>query len=144
MVVAIFTAEREVALHDGIAEDELRGPEVVAAHGVALDGAVDRASACLGGHFAGAARRLGVVEETIDVEVDAQLACLAIVVGIEDVLRELVVLIDVALGTLLEDVVLVAVGIEQAAVSAAGMTVVFVEGTETVVLIHHVVDQQLR
>ena len=74
---------------------------------------------------------------------DAQTAHLAIVVCIEDMLRKHVFLDDMALRALFENTVLVTVGIKHAVEVATGMTVVFVEGTETVVLVQHVVDLQL-
>ena len=40
VVVGVLSAEREVAFQYGIGEDELRGPEVIAAVGIVLDGAL--------------------------------------------------------------------------------------------------------
>ena len=51
---------------------------------------------------------------------------------------------DMALRALFENAVLITVGIKHAVEVATGMTVVFVEGTETVVHVHYVVDLQLR
>ena len=93
MVIAIFATQREIAFPYRIGEDKFCGPEVVAAVGVALDGtrgcSVSRCSGCL---LCGATRRLGVVEESVDIEVDTQLAHLAVIVGIEDVLAETLIL----------------------------------------------------
>ena len=97
-----------------------------------------------GGYFPCAAGRTGVVEEAVDIQVDAQLPHLAIIIRIEDMLFEFVFLGDVALRTLHIVPVLVVVGIVHAAVIAARVAVVLVEGTETVVLVHHVVHLQLR
>ena len=97
-------------------------------------------SRCL---FCGAAWRLRVVEESINVQVDAQLAHLTVVVGVEDVLTEVVVLPDIALGVLFELTVLIRVGVEIAGQLTTWMTVVLVEGTKAMFLVDHVVHLQL-
>ena len=84
------------------------------------------------------------VEQTVDVQVDAEQAHFAVVIGIEDMFLELILLYDATLRTLLENVILITVGIEHTAVFAVWMTVVFIEGTEAVVLVQHIVHLKLR
>ena len=159
MVVGILTAHGEVTLQHGIGEDEFRCPEVVAAVGIALNGAgcwlffdkrngraerlwhSNRLDGC--GYFCGAARYLGIVEESVDIQVDTQLTHLTIIIGIKDVLLETLVLPDATLGTLRIFAVLVVVSKEGAIEVTARMAIVFVEGTKTVVLIDHIVQLQL-
>ena len=95
------------------------------------------------GLFGSAARRLGVVEEPVDVQVDTQVVNVAIVVGIEYVLGEAVVLPDLAFGLLGEHLVLVVAGEEVTIELSTGMAIVFIECTDAVVLIEHIVDLQL-
>ena len=101
VVVGVLTTQREVTFPHGIAQDELRGPEVIAAVGVALNGALCHSNRLnrLNRHhdLGGAARCLRVVEETIEVEVNTQLAHLTIIIGIEDMLMEVVLLADATL-----------------------------------------------
>ena len=59
-------------------------------------------------------------------------------------LAEFLVLPDAALGMLHEHAILVVVSIKHAVEVAAGMAVILVEGTETVVLVDHIVHLQLR
>ena len=93
MIIAIFSTQREITFPYRIGEDEFCGPEVVAAEGVALDGtrscSVSRCRGCL---LRGTTRRLGVVKESVDIEVDTQIAHLAVIVGIEDVFAETLIL----------------------------------------------------
>ena len=56
MVVTVFATEGEITLPDGIAEDEFRGPEVIAADGVAFDASIDRTATCFRRYFMGFAR----------------------------------------------------------------------------------------
>ena len=49
------------------------------------------------GLFRCIARRLAVVEQAVDIQVDAQFSHLAIVVGIEDMLLKFVLLDDITL-----------------------------------------------
>ena len=148
MIVGVLTTNREVTLPYRIGEDKLRSPEIVRTVGVALDDALclllchssRLSSRCL---LCGATWCLRLVEESIDVQVDAQLAHLTVVVGIEDVLAEVVVLPDIALGVLLELTVLIGVGEEIAGQLATGMTVVLVVGTKAVFLVDHIVHLQL-
>ena len=63
--------------------------------------------------------------------------------SLENMLLEGLVVPDVALRAFRIYTVSVVVGIEPSAVILAGMTVVLVVCTETVVLVHHVVDLQL-
>ena len=56
MVVTVLATEGEIALPDGIAEDEFRCPEVIAADGVAFDASIDRTATCFRRHFIGVAR----------------------------------------------------------------------------------------
>ena len=138
MVVAVLAANGEVSLQYGIAEDKLRGPEIVAAIGVALDGAI-----LVIGRLRGAAWRLGIIEESVDIEVDTQLANLAVIIGIEDMLAEFLILPDAALRMLVECAVNIVVSIKMTVEIGAWMSIVFVEGTKTVVLINHIVYLQL-
>ena len=87
--------------------------------------------------------RLGIVKESIDIEVNAQLSHLTIIVGIEDVLAEALVLPDATFGMLCKFAILIVVCIEKTVEVAAGMAVIFVEGTKTMPLVHHVVHLQL-
>ena len=101
----LLSAEREVAFQYGIGEDELRGPEVIAAVGIVLDGAFCVLlchSNRLNGRrrLGGAAGRLGVIKKTVDIQVDAQLSYFTIIIGIEDVLLDALLLPDVAPGVL--------------------------------------------
>ena len=58
-------------------------------------------------------------------------------------LGEIVNLLDATLRTFDVTAFLVVVGIEIAGQFAAWVTIVFVEGTETVVFVRHIVDLQL-
>ena len=55
-----------------------------------------------------------------------------------------VFLCNMALRALFENAVLIIVGIVHDVEVAIRVAVVFVEGAETVVLVHHIVDLQLR
>ena len=103
MVVGILATNGEVTLPDRIGEDKLRGPEIVRAVGVALD----EARLCAGGRttshgssrclLCGAAWCLCLIEEPVNVQIDTQLAQFTIIIGVENVLAEVVVLPDMAL-----------------------------------------------
>lgn len=97
MVIAIFATQREITFQYRIGEDEFRGPEVVAAVGAALKATLRRAVCGILCCLCGTALCLGVVEETIHVEVNTQLSYLAVIVGIEYVLADSLVLPDTAL-----------------------------------------------
>ena len=56
MIVTLLATEGEIALPYGIAKDEFRSPEVIAADGVAFDASVDRTATCFRRHFLGIAR----------------------------------------------------------------------------------------
>ena len=143
MVVGIFTSYREVTLPQGIAQDKLRGPEVVAALGVAVDATRHCRTINVLGLFDGLAWSLCTIKESVEVEVDAQLPQLTIIIGIEDMLLELLVLSYLAFRTLCEETVLVLIGIKLAGEGAIGVIVVFVESAKRVVLVYHIVDLQL-
>ena len=83
------------------------------------------------------------VKESIDIQIDAQLSHLSIIIGIEDVLLELLVLPYLTLRTLNKLAVLILIGIKLAGQRAFGVIVVFVEGTQAVVFVNHVVNLQL-
>ena len=85
-----------------------------------------------------------LVEEAVHVPVDAQMAHLAIVIGIEDVLVEAVVAADTALRALAVDTVDVVVGIEESVGIITRMPVVLVEGAEAVIFVQHIVHLKLR
>ena len=55
------------------------GPEIIGAVGIALDGTIDRGCADKRSLFRRAAWRLGVVEESVDVQVDTQLPHLTVI-----------------------------------------------------------------
>ena len=144
VVVAVLTANREIAFQYGIAEDELRGPEIIGAVGIALDGTVNGSctdKCCL---LRRAAWRLGVVEETIDIQVDTQLSHLAVVIGVENVLLDTLVLPDITRGALCQYAVLKHICQVVTLCFAARRTVEFVVGTKGVVLVDHIVQLQLR
>ena len=143
MVVGIFTSYREVTLPQGIAQDKLRGPEVVAALGVAVDATRHCRTINVLGLFDGLAWSLCTIKESVEVEVDAQLPQFTIIIGIEDMLLELLVLSYLAFRTLCEETVLVLIGIKLAGEGAIGVIVVFVESAKRVVLVYHIVDLQL-
>ena len=89
MVIAIFATQREISFPYRVGEDKFRGPEVVAADGVAGDGAdcpvgntLGRQIRCWIGDFRGATRSLRVIEKAVDVEVDTQLSHLTIIIGL--------------------------------------------------------------
>ena len=56
MVVTVLATEGEIAFPYGIAENEFRGPEVIAADGVAFDASIDRIATCFRRYFIGVAR----------------------------------------------------------------------------------------
>ena len=147
MIVGVLTTHREVAFQNRIGEDEFRGPEIIRAVGVALDVALclllcsNRLNGrCL---LCGTTWSLCLIEESVNIQVDTQLAQLAVVIGVEDVLAEVVVLPDMALRVLLEVTVLIGVGEEIAGQLTTGMTIVLVVGTKTVLFVDHIVYLQL-
>ena len=151
MVITVLAANGQVAFPNGVGEDELRCPEVVAAEGVASDGtdcsvgnAIGRQIRCGISDLRRAARCLRIIEKTVDVEIDTQLAHLTIIIGIEDVLAETFILPDATFRLLGIFTVLIVDGIECAVEVAARMTVVLVESTEAMVLVDHIVHLQLR
>ena len=56
--------------------------------------------------------RLGVIEESVDIEVDTQLANLAVIIGIEDLLAEFLIPPDAALRMLVKFAVHIVVSIK--------------------------------
>ena len=144
VVVAVLAANGEVTLQHGIAEDEFRGPEVVGVVGIILDGAVNGGSTDKRSLLSRAAWRIGIVEESVDIQVDTQLSHLTVVIGVEDVLLDALVLPDVARGALSQDVVLKHICQIVTLRLATWRTVVFVVGAEGMVLIDHIIELQLR
>ena len=142
VVVRVFTAHRKVALPNGITQDELRCPEIVSAAGVALDAAAD-GDAVQDGCLIGAARRLGAVKQAIHVEVNAQGTHLAVVIGIENVLAETVVLLDVAHRALGKETIHIAISDELVTKVGAGVSVIFVKGAKAVVIVDHIIHLKL-
>ncbi len=102
MIVRIFTTQREVAFQYGIAENEFRCPEVVGTCGVAFDGAlggtVIHRTIQIVAHrchrLVGAAFVVVVIEESVEIEINTQLPHLSIIIGVEDVLAEIINLLD--------------------------------------------------
>ena len=143
VIISVFATCREVSFPHRIAENEFRCPEVVAADSVAFYAALDCCATHYCGLLLGIARSFGVIKQTVNVQVDAQLSYLSIIIGIEDVLLELVFLHNLAFRPLCIDSVFVVVGIIHAVEFAIGMAVILVECTKTVVRIDHIVYLQL-
>ena len=74
MVVAVFAADAEIAFQHWIAEDELRGPEVVAALGAVFHVVAGADVVGIYGRLLRAVVLNGLVEEAVHVQVDAHLA----------------------------------------------------------------------
>ena len=112
MVVAVLAADTEIAFPHRIAEYELRGPEIVAALGAVFNVVAGTDVVGINGRLLRAVVLYSLVEKAVHVPVDAKIAHLAVVIGIEDVFAEVVVAADVALRTLSVNAVDVVVGIE--------------------------------
>ena len=139
MIVSVLAANGEVTLQYGITEDQFRGPEIIGAVGIALDNAVNGGCADNRRLLRSAAWRLGVIEKSINVQVDTQLSHLTIVIGVEDVLLDTLILPDVTCRALCEDAVLEHICQVVALCLAFGRTVEFVVGAKGVILIDHIV-----